>query len=56
MPGAKRGTLFNPSGLAIQNPEDIDKIVQKAAETGKEMSGEKGFKTNCTVTLYKNGF
>ena len=52
----KKGNFINFSGLAIENPDDIEKIVQKAQETGKEVASKPEIKTACTVTLYKNGF
>ena len=51
-----KGFSSNKSGLAIENPEDVNSIIEKAEKTGKETQNKEDLKTNCTITLYQNGF
>ena len=45
------------SGMAVEHPTDIDSIVEKARQGGKEHASEgKGGKTELKITLYSNGF
>ena len=45
------------SGMAVENPDDLEKLVQKAREGGKASASEKdGGKTELRITLYSNGF
>ncbi len=47
------------SGMAIENPDDIDSIVEKAKQGGRDhaASGKGGDpKTELKITLYSNGF
>ena len=32
-----KGNSFYNSGLAIENPDNVNKIIEKAEKTGKEM-------------------
>jgi len=43
------------SGLAVENPDSVDEIVRRAQADSREMEGGKT-KTNCKITLYKQGF
>lgn len=44
------------SGMAVENPDDIEALVQKAREGGKEHAKEGGSSTELKITLYSNGF
>jgi len=45
------------SGLAVENPDSVDDIVKRAQEDTKEIEGGSSRpKTNCKITLYKQGF
>jgi UBX domain-containing protein 1 len=47
------------SGMAVENPDnadDIEALVQKAKEGGKEHAKEGGGSTELKITLYSNGF
>lgn len=44
------------SGMAVENPDDIEALVQKAREGGKEHAKEGGGSTELKITLYSNGF
>lgn len=45
------------SGMAVEHPTDIDSIVEKARQGGREHAAEgKGGKTELKITLYSNGF
>lgn len=39
------------SGLAVENPANVDEILSKAESSQKGLS-----ETNCKITLFKNGF
>lgn len=48
------------SGMAVENPDDIDGIVEKARQGGRDhasssQAGDKP-KTELKITLYSNGF
>ena len=44
------------SGMAVENPSDIDGIVEKARQGGKEAGESSSGKPQLKITLYSNGF
>ena len=44
------------SGMAVENPDDIDQIIEKAKQGGKEHASAGGKDTELKITLYSNGF
>ena len=44
------------SSLAVENPDDVDKIVQRAQEDMKNETDLGRDGTKLTITLWKNGF
>lgn len=44
------------SGMAVENPTDIDGIVEKARQGGKQHAESGSDKPQLKITLYSNGF
>jgi len=44
------------SGMAVENPTDIDGIVEKARQGGKAHADSGSGKPQLKITLYSNGF
>jgi UBX domain-containing protein 1 len=44
------------SGMAVENPSDIDGIVEKARQGAKEHASSGDGKPELKITLYSNGF
>lgn len=48
------------SGMAIENNNDLESIINKAKEQGQQPPQQsinnQGNKVNCKITLYQNGF